>query len=122
MTTEQRARSRAICEKATAGPWTAGRSDMLSYHGDGSGPFKNVYAPDPNGTIHLGERLDAIVCEAFDAVRVDCRDNAEFIAHARTALPAALDEIDRLEAEVERLRAEVAKHTAGDHDVEEFYK
>ena len=66
----------------TQGIWRAGRNDTVSYHCDGrNGPYKNVYVDDPNGKMHMGERLPAVVCEAFDALGADCRDNAERIAH-----------------------------------------
>lgn len=80
--------------KHTPGPWRAGRPDMTSYHGDGTGPFKNVYADDPDGEFHLGERLPAVVAEARDAAGGDCRANATLIAAAPDLLAAAQSLLD----------------------------
>jgi hypothetical protein len=93
---------------ATPGEWIAGRGDMLSYHEGGGGPFKNVYVDDPNGKIHMGERLPAVVCEAQEALGVDCRDNAAFIAAARTDLPAAIRLAAHWKREAERMAIDVA--------------
>lgn len=70
--------------KLTPAPWHAGRMDTVSYDGDGTGPYKNVYHDNPKGKMHLGERLpDTVARGEGDAD--ECRANAEFIALARNA-------------------------------------
>lgn len=78
-----------LCEAATPGEWRAGRSDTVSYHGNGDGPYKNVYVDNPNGEMHLGHRLPDIVAEARGTEET-CRANAEWIAAAN---PAAVREL-----------------------------
>jgi hypothetical protein len=94
MTPEQRAELRRIADAATSGPWEI------------QGPWPEVtlyqYQDEedpraPNKIASLGE------CRGHDNVKDD--PDAAFIAAARTALPALLDEVDRLEAENERLRS-----------------
>jgi hypothetical protein len=97
---------RELAGKATQGEWHSGRRDMVSYHAGGDGPFKNVYVDDPNGKWHMGERLPAVVCECFDAVGADCRDNADYVAAACNSLPSILDRLEAAEAENERLKHE----------------
>lgn len=78
MTTEE---ARKICEAATEGPWFAEEVDRdgLTWVDDG----------------RTGDdKLFPFKCETSDA---------QFIAAARTGWPEALDEIDRLQAENERL-------------------
>lgn len=70
--------------KATGGPWIAGRPDMLSYDGDGRGPWKQIYWDDPDAQEHLGEKLPGIVG------RMDgdnCIANAQAAAEYRTLAP-----------------------------------
>jgi hypothetical protein len=81
--------------KHTPTPWYAGRMDAVSYHAEDveSGPYKNIYVNDPNGKMHLGDRLPAVVCEVFGALGADCRTNAAYIVRAvnsHEALLAAL--------------------------------
>lgn len=76
MTSEERQAARARCEAATSGKWEVGP--------DSEDPRSRV--------IHMGIR--SIVSEG----QILHVEDAEFIAHARTDLPKALDEIDRLEA------------------------
>lgn len=98
--------------EATPGEWRAGRADMTSYHGDGSGPYKAVYVDDPNGEVHhVGGRLPAVVAEAFAGLEGDerCIENAQLIAAMRNALPAllrdarALRRVEALQLELEGL-------------------
>jgi hypothetical protein len=81
---------------------------MVSYHAGGDGPFKNVYVDDPNGKWHMGERLPAVVCECFDAVGADCRDNADYVAAACNSLPYYLDRLEAAEADARYMRGREA--------------
>lgn len=88
MTTEEIARLRALCEKATEAPWSY-------YAADEATPSRAdiVYSgghPTFTGSFSVGEMHHP-------------KDRA-FIAAARTALPAVLDEIERLQRALERLR------------------
>jgi len=82
--------------RATKGPWRPGRLDALSYDGDGDGPYKQVYVDNPEGKIHMGERLPDVVVKAYDSLGADCRDNAVFVAHAREDVPWLVAEVRRL--------------------------
>jgi hypothetical protein len=77
-------------EKATPGPWKAGRADMISYAADGGSAFKNVYADDPNGRWHMGSLLPAVVARGEEGLEGEakCIENAQLIAAARNAIPA----------------------------------
>lgn len=90
MTNEEIARLRALCEKATPGPWKQSwmwvdkhSMPMCVEQDDGSGDGPAVCRVD-----EYDERGPA---------------DAEFIAAARTALPAALDEIERMRGVLERI-------------------
>lgn len=78
-------KTRELCDAATEGPWELeGEDDLLSvaaYHG--------------KAWMHFSPSVSSF---GYDAVP-EMRANAAFIAHARTALPQALDEIDRLTRE-----------------------
>lgn len=71
MTNDERARLKALCERANAGPWTV--QEM------------------PVGWVRVNGPLYCIADE------VESRDG-RFIAAARTALPALLEENERLRA------------------------
>lgn len=86
---------RERCEAATLGPWRAGRPDMATYV-DGS-PSKWVYAGDKYIAISSGYQI-----EPWEQVI----DNAEFIAQARTDIPALLAEVERLQARIAQLEQE----------------
>ena len=102
-TTEDRARLRALLEKATPGPWRSGRSDMTTLSTDEASPFyKNIYVTDPRGGTHLGHDLPFIVARG-QGDEAECLANAALIVAAVNALPALLDECERLERENARL-------------------
>lgn len=87
LTTEELTAMRARCEAATAGPWApAHRTYNAGWRSDG------VMAPSHDVLMASNA---ACAYRASDA-------DTEFIAHARTDLPAALDEIDALTAERDR--------------------
>lgn len=88
MTPAERAAARARCEAATPGPWES------VYHHEAKWPrVRLVYAPDQRTILAYVES---------DKLHPD----AELVAHARTDLPAALDEIERLETRGRELEAE----------------
>jgi len=76
MTDDRIKQLRALCEAATDGPWDSARDGVWRWYGDNSecvaGHLTNPMAPD-----------------------------AAFIAAARTALPEALDDVERLRAQVD---------------------
>lgn len=88
MTPEERQAIRERAEAATPGPWHAGPS----YY---EGPLVS-YVAGAHVSVHP---------EASDDRQEGVAD-AEFIAHARSDVPALLDDIDRLEAEKAELEAE----------------
>lgn len=93
---------RARMEAATEGPWEALGSD----------PYDTVI---DTGGASLGCCPDCGVRAGFE------RADAEFIAHARTDLPAALDEVTRLRAaldEARRERDEALSNCCACHGVE----
>jgi len=100
---------RALCEAATPGPWyyAPNRYDEVGLRGITSAPGAAVYAPlrqacDPRWRDTLGGTSNASIGSRQGADVVFVADwtyrpaNAAFIAAARTALPEALDEIERL--------------------------
>jgi hypothetical protein len=89
MTAQERAAARERCDAATAGPWF-GSHDQRVLTGEG---VEVIAAPYDGG-------LDAT------------EEDFSFTVHARTDLPAALDEIDRLEA---ILRRHGIDPTTGEH-------
>ena len=89
MTNEEIKKAREICDKATEGPWEQ-HDDywIIGTNGDFIGKAKDI----------------------DDDLAVTVRkENAEFIAFARTALPAALDEIERLQTENAKLKKALAE-------------
>ena len=103
MDATERARLRALCEAATPGPWDA------------------IYDEDADEWMVRTGHADVAVLtwqQAIDALGLSpmTMRTAAFIAASRTAIPALLDDSERLDAaererdearaEVERLRAE----------------
>ena len=96
MTNDRIKQLRALCEAAADGPWRAGRADMVSYTFEGPKAFKNVYGP--RESEHPNMPGEMIPTEEARAYGDKCIEGAQFIAEARTALPEALDEVERLRA------------------------
>jgi hypothetical protein len=91
---------KARAEKATPGPW-----------GICLGSGLNVctwvrYENPENGQITFV--ADCLPDDALDCAEQDHRPNMDFIAHARTDIPALLDYIDKLEAEKKMMRERLA--------------
>ncbi len=87
MTPDELARLRALCEAATPGPWEVAGNLQTKV-------FDEVVAPHRTGNPEW--------CEGV----ADCdtgEEDAEFIATARTAVPALIAEVERLTAELDRL-------------------
>lgn len=80
MDSNEIARLRELCAKATPGPWRHEQYGTAPCYGLRSTP------------LHL-------------VVTVQGEDDAAFIAAARTALPALLDDVERLQGELAPLRA-----------------
>lgn len=122
---------RALCEAATKGPWTDFDRRRDVFPGDDwieirqrdalvimdefqESPCDECGRQHVNGcdrfhvaTIKLPrERNYGCGKKARAAAHRACMADARFIAAARTALPAALDEIERLRAELAAVRAD----------------
>ena len=104
---------RARCDKATPGPWIAERIDETSWRSvarcDGIHPAHNhgddmmCYEADPEC---LG---DTEIVTTDSGVYGPKWPDAEFIAHARTDLPLALDRVAELEAALADRDATIAR-------------
>jgi hypothetical protein len=81
---------------ATPGPWEAGRADMQSYDGVTGEPFTNIYADNPDGRLHVGERLPFVVGRVFDESGRNKAD-AAFVVALRNATPALLSALAALQ-------------------------
>ena len=99
MDRDERARLRALCEAATPGPWDA------------------IYDEDADEWMVRTGHADVAVLtwqQAIDALGLSpmTMRTAAFIAASRTAIPALLDDSERLDAaerERDEARAEVAR-------------
>lgn len=109
---------RARAEAATPGPW-------VMVHGDDEYSM-NLYCVAPKSIAHRVDTeeviaLDGVICgtlvqvpktighnhnELNETVGPKWEENAEFIAHARTDIPALLDEVERLRKMVADLQDE----------------
>lgn len=81
---------KARCEAATPGPWTA--------CGEDRGGCKCGFVWEPAGDWTVASCGSDDDFEIPDEV---VKANAQFIAHARTDIPALIERIEQLEAEVE---------------------
>ena len=91
MKPEEIARQRAVIAAATEGPWTY-----------------NSYA----AVQSLAAQCDVcrVEAESGDQATGQRAIDARFIAEARTCLPAALDEVERLRAEVAALKKAIDQY------------
>ena len=104
---------RARCEAATPGPW-----QWVTTEDDGllvDAVFENSRRLWDSLSLRTVERFPTrwvgplpkfVLSSVQDPDGEDPGADLWFIAHARTDLPAALDEIDRLTAEIATLRGE----------------
>lgn len=95
------AEARARCEAATDGPWVYVEDE------------DSIKGPTESGA-HIASMptVDDFPClddegPNHDAAAAEIAANNDFIAVARTALPEALDEIERLRAQVANLHADL---------------
>lgn len=98
MTQERLAEIEARANAAIAGPWRRGYKGMPGYHDgvvypDGPGIDWVGQCPEPKPLFHA---------QVPNSPRF--RENAEFIAHARTDIPDLIAEVRHQQAEVRRLR------------------
>lgn len=99
MTNDDIQRGLALCEAATPGPWYLDTGNRL----------RGAVSTLIDGVRRQVAMIDGQAAQ-FDmrndnpAVTIDA--NAAFIAEARTLLPAALREVQRLRGELEQARAE----------------
>lgn len=100
MTHEQQQAAQARCDAATPGPWTFLPGDTECNPGDEEHPFQVEGAWIEEWFKHDVEDGDG------RSIMLNC--DGRFCAHSRTDLPAALAEIRRLEAEIERLKGMTA--------------
>lgn len=106
-TKERHATARKACEAATSGPWCIW--DGPAYVGGGHdlciGAPNEVWITnvESDERSSSGMKIAGMSMDPSEVTRQQ-RANAEFLATARTDLPAALDEIERLQ---ELLRAEM---------------
>lgn len=97
MTKEEREEARRRCEEATAGPWESVQGVWVH----------NGYTREPVKTPAHWANLEGP--EGYPArypeenIRLNRHQDAEFIAHARTDLPRALDTIEALEKELKAM-------------------
>lgn len=93
LTEERLAELRRLCEAATPGPWSVRGDARPDYYG-------NCY-----WWIRGPEGYRYVVCNDAQSAEggVTRREDAEFIAAAREALPALIDEVGRLRRRVEAL-------------------
>ena len=97
LTEEKIAELRALCEKATPGPWVAGRPDMATIV-DGI-DSKWIYAPNDQYCAVASGRIDG----EWDEVMA----NAQLIAAARTALPDLLSDLEEARRERDALQKQL---------------
>lgn len=92
MTNEERTAARARCEAATATPWTPHYETDRGYKGDVYGRFYYPTFKEAPFDEFIG-----------DSPENQCFADSAFLCHARTDLPAALDALDALDAEISSL-------------------
>ena len=95
MTPERLAEIEARANAATEGPWEA----------DGTEITQHWTRPQPWVTVASNEVACMAYCYGGSGRGIERETDAEFIAHARTDVPALLVEVRRLQAAVERVRA-----------------
>lgn len=94
---------REVCEKATPGPWRVDKSD--SPRANGEPRVDGIDGPEHTVDYGMGPEIESQrIVETDSGVYGPCWPDAQFIALARTALPRAIERIEELERENERLR------------------
>ena len=90
LTTEDRARLRALAENATPGPWEDDVDELTD-----------------EATVHHDQEQRLWVADCGSKYHAPARADAAFIAASRQAVPALLDMLDQAEAERDHARAQV---------------
>lgn len=119
ITPEWIAEQRNVCDAATQGPWQSNEpySPMVT----AENPYGQglMHIADIRGWGHLtGKGACGLNDNEADAIM---EGNSLFIANARTAYPAALDEIERLAADNRKLR-EAHERFIEQQQEEEYYR
>lgn len=107
MTPEQQQAARARCEAATAGPWSWSMCYEAGRYGRKHWAMVSPYSQERGCVTNHLLVLNTHVAKDCDGTPLEETPDFEFIAHARTDLPAALDALEAAEAEIARLRAVV---------------
>jgi hypothetical protein len=95
LTQEQLEAIRQRAEKATPGPWEIRWGEVVTKH------------PDHQNVSQWYDGYSNAICSLNDGeyiINSNEDNDATFIAHARTDIPALLDHIAELEAELEKYR------------------
>jgi hypothetical protein len=111
---------RSLVERATPGPWEI--DDERSRYGE---KYPNGDPIDDNDIHGIHGPGGVAIVKTDCGVYPPDRPDAEFIAASRTAVPALLDMVEALKAEVERLRKLFDDAGQGEHNVlalVEFYQ
>jgi predicted nucleic acid-binding Zn-ribbon protein len=117
MTNEDLDKLRSISDAATPGPWRYDGIDIVQLTDSGKG-YPLDYYPDSKD-VAIGK---CSTCGSTD-VGIQRRDDAAFIAAARSAVPALIDEIELLREQVDSiptLLAENARLTKAVAEAPEF--
>lgn len=130
-TPEQLIKWKRLAAAATEGPWEADSTENEGNYGSGpychSG-FSSYAVVAPSGRVcdtinsdvaMVSEEYDEDGCTAWDEVG---KANMAFIAMSREAVPALIDEFERLTAENKRLRDKHFKSTVHNGISAEFLK
>lgn len=110
MTPDRLAAIKARAEAATPGPWVVELPEWGECDGIRSKNGTQILnagscIPDPKTAVDYGGTVHDWKEEPYD-YGVYKQDDSTFIAHAREDVPALLTEVERLRAEVARLRVE----------------
>ena len=96
VTKEDRARLRALVEAATPGPWQESRFVHHRKYSRMSAEWVAERYADEACTVRGPGEVGTGACNPV--AKTSCKEDASFIAASRTAVPALLDEVERLEA------------------------
>lgn len=96
ITDEQLAEWRALCDKATPGPWRPERTIC----GNGERLYRVKY---PAHGLNEGASFEIAHLVTTEGGLEQQGHDARLVATARTAMPQLLEEVERLRAEVERM-------------------
>ena len=110
-TTNDLAAIRKLTDAATPGPWGVGNGTNIvrGLEVTGRGSYTCIQS-----VAEVTDEDDREDWDHDDFVEVDPEDDAEFIAAARTLVPALCDEIEQLRAELKQARADERNTIAAD--------